>query len=116
MNRITNHLKDVRRRILLSTVLIVIFVFISLVVSIQGTANTDLGFFLRVIPFAGALMILPRNALPSRWPTAETDEDQDLLDMMRGELRSLHSRTIIMRLLYLPTFLVAMLFLPKFGI
>lgn len=88
------------------------FISACLMGPIRGTVSLDrLGATLLML--AGAMLLLPRSALPSRTPRPRSEEEADAHLIARGNLRRLETMALYMRLTYLALAVFALFLVPK---
>ena len=102
-----------RIRMTMSVVLFLgFFLSASFMGPVRGSVSVDrLGVTLLML--AGAMLLLPRSALPTRMPLPKTEEDADAQLVARGNLRRLETLALYMRLTYLALAAFAFFIVPK---
>ena len=101
MEHLINHLSGLRRRLVLSVSVYVVFVAVALLLASRGTVMKDESMLIWMAPLVLSLIVLPRSTAPARWPTQDTDEGQDRVDLIRAELRLLETRSMLLRIGYI---------------
>ncbi len=100
MEQLINHLSGLRRRMLLSVGIYGVFVSVALLLAVRGTVMKDESMLIWMAPLVLSMIVLPRSTAPARWPTQDTDEGQDRVDLIRAELRVLDTRLMLLRVGY----------------
>ena len=116
MNRISKHLQSLNRRLLFSMPVYAIFAALALLFGFQGTTYQDEKLMALIGLFLAAFLVLPRNAMPRTWPNATSTDEQDALDMLRGQLLALQNRATYMRFTYLGIGFLLIVMLPLLGV
>lgn len=114
MNVFDRQMNQLRVRMMMSIVLYVgFFVSACFMGPLRGEVSSGrLGATLLML--AGAMLLLPRSAMPSRVPQPKSEEEQDAQDIARGALRRMETMALYMRLTYLVLAVFAIFLVPKF--
>lgn len=116
MERIEAHLKSMQMRTLASIAVYVVFAALAAWMGARGTSMQREGMLVWMAPLVGAIVLLPRDVYPTAWPTAESDDQDARIDMIRDTLTQLHSRVIAIRLVYMVLAAVFVGLLPRLGV
>lgn len=111
-----NHRRNLQRRMIGSAAIFVVFMIVGGIAGAKGTTFADKNFVPLLVLIVASFGLLPRNAIPRRWPTATTPEGEDHLEMMREDLLSLQNRSTYQRFFYLAIALLLLIVLPLMGL
>ena len=114
--RLERHRQSLQRRMIASSGVFAIFMIVAAVAGVQGTSRRDDILLALIVLLVGSFVLLPRNAIPSRWPSAESAEAEDRLELMRETLIGLQNRATYQRFFYLAIALLLVVVLPLMGI
>ena len=116
MERLERHLRSIQTRIGASIAIYLVFVIAAVALGIRGTTFDDDTMLLWMVPLVGAVVVLPRSTMLSRWPTPQDEDEDARIEMARNTLRALNVRVIVMRLAYLVGAAAVLALLPFLGV
>lgn len=116
MERLERHLKSIQTRIGASIVIYLVFVVAAIALGIRGGTFDDDKMLLWMVPLVGAVVVLPRSTMLSRWPTPDDEDEEMRIEMARNTLRAANGRVIVMRVGYLVGAGVVLALLPMLGV
>lgn len=93
-----------------------IFTAIALLFGFQGTTYHEVNLLALIGLYLVAFLVLPRSAMPRTWPNATSTDEQDALDMLRGQLLALQNRSTYVRFTYLGVGFLLVVMLPLLGV
>ena len=110
------HRQRLQRRMMASAAVFTVFSITAAIAGVRGTTRQDAVLLSLVLLFGASFVLLPRNAVPTRWPEPESPEAADRLEMMRDTLITLQNRSTYQRLFYFAIALLLGVVLPLMGI
>jgi hypothetical protein len=113
MEHLNAHLTRIRRRMVASVAMFVLFVMLAMALALRGAVLRDETMLIWMVPFVLSILLLPRSTSPPFWPRSENESDQDHIDMIRANLRNLQSRAMIVRLAFLAVAAVIVFAVPR---
>ena len=116
MQAIERHRQNIIRRMIGSSGVFVLFAIFAAGAGVKGTTFEDNVLLVLIVLMLTSLMILPRKTSPRRWPSTESPEDEDRLNMLRDDLRTLETRLAYMRFFYIAIAALLVVAMPLMGI
>lgn len=113
MDVFQKQMSHLRVRMMMSVVLFIgFFVSASTMGPFRESVSMDrLG--VTFLMLTGAMLLLPRSAMPSRIPRAMSEEEKDAQMIGRSNLRRMENLALYMRLTYLALAAFALFLVPK---
>lgn len=82
--------------------LLAFIIFVGLTIFFRETiAESRDQMMVALVALVVAMLILPRRALPSRWPTSEDPDKSYRIEKLRSSLRTVETSAIFLRIGYL---------------
>lgn len=113
MEHLDAHLIRIRRRMVASGAMFVLFVMLAMALALRGAVMRDETMLIWMVPFVLSILLLPRSTSPPFWPRTDDDAAQDRMDMIRAELRALQSRAMVIRVAFVSVALVIVFAVPR---
>lgn len=113
MEHLDTHLTRIRRRMVASGAMFVLFVVLAMALALRGAVMRDETMLIWMVPFVLSILLLPRSTSPAFWPRTDDAATQDRIDMIRADLRSLQSRAMLIRVAFVSVALVIVFAVPR---
>lgn len=107
------HSSSLRLRIIMSVVMYVGFVVSSFLMGPLQAAPSQHRLGVTLLLLLGAVLLLPRSALPSRGVRPKSAEEADTIQLERSDLRRMEVLAMWMRLSYLAGALLLFFVVPR---
>lgn len=116
MDRLERHRRRLQQRMIASAAIFTAFAIAAGIAGARGTTFEDRTLLVLIVLIIVSFGILPRSAVPSRWPEPQSPEESDRQELMRESLLTIQTRATYQRLFYLAIAFLLIVALPLMGL